>query len=91
MRIDPTIITPITDAPRRPTAPPARGAGQDAAVVSLGADASAAAASSSGVSPEISARVSRVRELLANGEYVVDLDKLASRILDDDLAREGQS
>jgi len=27
--------------------------------------------------------------LLAKGDYVVDLDRLAANILDDDLAREG--
>ncbi len=87
MRIDPTVITPITDAQARPTAGRTKRNTQPASVVSLGTDAETAA---SAVGPEISARVSRVRELLAKGEYVVDLDKLASRILDDDLAREGQ-
>lgn len=89
MRIDPAIITPITDAQRRPGAAPAK-SGSPASVVSLGEDVSAAASATGEVSPEISARVTRVRELLAKGEYVVDLDKLASNILDDDIAREGQ-
>jgi|JI10StandDraft_1071094.scaffolds.fasta_scaffold28396_8 anti-sigma28 factor (negative regulator of flagellin synthesis) len=87
MRIDPATITPITDAERRPGPAPTRNSGQPASVVSLGPDVSAAA--SGEVSPEISARVSRVRELLAKGDYVVDLDRLAANILDDDLAREG--
>jgi anti-sigma28 factor (negative regulator of flagellin synthesis) len=88
MRIDPTTITPITDAERKTAPAPARGGNQPASVVSLGAEVSAAA--SAEISPEISARVSRVRELLANGDYVVDLDRLAANILDDDLAREDQ-
>ncbi|MBL8622550.1 MAG: flagellar biosynthesis anti-sigma factor FlgM [Myxococcales bacterium] len=88
MRIDPTTITPITDAERRPGPTSTRASGQPASVVALGPEASAAG--TGGVTPEISARVGRVRELLAKGEYVVDLDRLAANILDDDLAREGE-
>lgn len=34
-------------------------------------------------------RLERIRELLDKGEYPVDLDALAARIVDDDAARKG--
>ncbi len=88
MRIAPTTITPITDTERRPAAAPTPAGHTPASVVSLGADV--AAATTGEVSPTVSAQVARVRELLAKGDYVVDLDRLAANILDDDLAREGE-
>jgi anti-sigma28 factor (negative regulator of flagellin synthesis) len=86
MRIDPTALTAIHD-PRTPreTSPGARPADDEASVVTLGAAASASRARSA--DPSISTRIGRIRELLANGDYQVDLDKLAERILDDDVAR----
>ena len=87
MRIDPTALTAIHDPRTRETAPGARPAGDQAAVVSLGAAASAS--KTGGLDPAITARIGRIKELLASGDYHVDLDKLSERILDDDVARTG--
>ncbi len=85
MRIDPTALTAIHEPrTREPSAAP-RPADDQAAVVSIGAAARSSGAS--GVDPSISTRIGRIRELLASGEYQVDLDQLAERILDDDVAR----
>lgn len=88
MRIDPTTIVPISEGRTRTTAPATRTPAEGASVVRLGEEAAAAAAASP-LEPEVAARISRVRELLSAGEYEVDLDQLAERILDDDVARGG--
>lgn len=85
MRIDPTALTAIHEPRTREAAPGARPADDQASVVSLGAAASAS--KNGGLDPVITARIGKIRELLAKGDYQVDLDKLASRILDDDVAR----
>ena len=84
MRIDPTALTAIDDHRTREPASAKRPADDQASVVSIGV----AATRASGADPSISTRIGRIRELLANGDYHVDLDKLAERILDDDVARE---
>lgn len=83
MRIDPTALTAIHDPRAREAAPSARPADDQASVVSLGAAATRAA----GTDPSVTTRIGRIRELLASGDYQVDMDKLAERILDDDVAR----
>lgn len=88
MRIDPTTIVPISEGRTRTTAQATRTPAEGASVVRLGDQATAAAAASP-LEPEVAARISRVRELLSAGEYEVDLDQLAERILDDDVARGG--
>jgi anti-sigma28 factor (negative regulator of flagellin synthesis) len=87
MRIDPTAILAIDPKRERPAATPAAASRprDPAAVVSLGE--SAAAAQAQPANPGVTAKISRIRELLAGGDYVVDLDKLSERILDDDVAR----
>lgn len=82
MRIDPTALTAIHDPRTREAGAGARPADDQASVVSLGAAARAA-----GADPTVTSRIARIRELLAGGDYQVDLDKLAERILDDDIAR----
>ncbi len=86
MRIDPkVVVSPIqleTTKPRASgTTPPAKGAG--ASVVEL----SAAATSVGGAQPTNTERLEKIRALLDAGEYAVDLDQLASRIVDDEVMR----
>ncbi len=88
MRIDPTTIVSINDTRPRP-GNPGRPDGSPSSVVSLG-EAAAAAQVHGDVDPSITTRIARIREELAAGTYVVDLEKLSERILDDDLAREGR-
>ena len=87
MRIDPTALTAIHEPRTREASTGPRPADDTASVVSIGA--AARSSGSSSLEPAISARISRIRELLGNGDYQVDLDQLAGRILDDDVARTG--
>jgi anti-sigma28 factor (negative regulator of flagellin synthesis) len=87
MRIDPTALTAIHEPRTREASTGPRPADDQASVVSLGAAASASR--SGGLDPAITARIGKIRELLAGGNYHVDLDKLSERILDDDEARTG--
>lgn len=85
MRIDPNVVvSPIQLDTAKPRAggstPPSTGGD----VVQLSAAASAA---SHGTQPTNAERLDKIRALLSAGEYAVDLDQLASRIVDDDIAR----
>jgi anti-sigma28 factor (negative regulator of flagellin synthesis) len=85
MRIDPATLVSITEPRERAATPAGRPQGSPASVVSLGEAASAAGTSSA--DPAVTARIARIRDELATGSYVVDLDKLSEAILDDDLER----
>lgn len=88
MRIDSNVTTlPVNnDESRRPTtresAPLDR---SEAAVVELSSAASAVAAEPP--ANELNARLDRIKALVDAGNYPVDLDKLAERIVDDDILR----
>jgi len=90
MRIDPKVVTPITSGeprepePRAPAAPPAA-----ASVVDISTAAAAAAQATESTDPRVTARIAQIKSLLQAGAYPVDLDKLASRILDDEVLRGG--
>lgn len=87
MRIDPNlIVAPITSEettakPRqkRTTRPPG------ASVVALSAAGAAVVADAD--EPEMSRRVESLRMMVEAGTYTVDLNALASRIVDDDAIR----
>jgi len=89
MRIDPNVVvSPIQLDPAKPrasgTTPPAKGGD----VVELSA---AAKAASPEVAPTNTERLNKIRALLDAGDYAVDLDQLASRIVDDEVARTRKS
>lgn len=86
MRIDPTTILTVTSPRERTPAAAAPAPRDPAAVVALG-EAAAATQATSPTDPGVTTRIAKIRELLAGGDYVVDLDQLSERILDDDLAR----
>jgi anti-sigma28 factor (negative regulator of flagellin synthesis) len=95
MRIAPKVVTPqITREPRE-SQPSAGKTGSAAAsgassVVKLSiAGAAAAGVAPSG--PTTTARLQTIRAMLDKGDYPVDLDQLASRIVDDELVRMGRS
>ncbi len=89
MRIDPNVVvSPIQLDPARPRA---TGTGQAAPVQGDVVELSAAAKATAGEAPTNTDRLDRIRALLDAGEYAVDLDKLASRIVDDDVARTRKS
>ncbi|MCX5742142.1 MAG: hypothetical protein NT062_06570 [Proteobacteria bacterium] len=91
MRIDSTSSpTPISATESRDAKPATtKRAGSEASVVKLSsAGISAAASASDGEeNPMITAKLSHIRALLDKGEYPVDLDRLASRIVDDEITR----
>lgn len=64
--------------------------GREAVVVELGDTARTMAAEKGpGLEPAMKARLEEVREQLRNGEYAIDYRRLASSLLDDEVARAG--
>lgn len=90
MRIDPKVaISPITREPRE-SQPSAVKAGEASAVVKLSAAGAAASAEASPATATTTTRLQAIRAMLDKGDYPVDLDVLASRIVDDELLRAGR-
>jgi len=89
MRIDPSIATtPLTDTKPRTAAngAPATGSDDDdSSVVKLGASVGEEVQIPSAVTK----RIQEIRAALARGAYPMDLDRLASRLVDDELSRGG--
>jgi anti-sigma28 factor (negative regulator of flagellin synthesis) len=93
MRIDPkVVISPVTrDARETPsTAKSGDAAGSSASVVKLSA-AGMTASAESAASPTTTSRLQTIRAMLDKGDYPVDLDLLATRIVDDEVIRVGRS
>jgi flagellar biosynthesis anti-sigma factor FlgM len=90
MRIDSnTPVVPITkDTSTGAKAAPRSGPSGSSTVVTLSASATASA---SAQPVDVTSRLDRIRALLDKGDYPVDLDKLASRIVDDESTRGGTS
>ena len=87
MRIDSTTPTlSVVAGESRDTRAAAKPATSEASVVRL-SSAGVAVSNSSTSEDHVTAKVSHIRALLAKGEYPVDLDQLASRIVDDELVR----
>jgi hypothetical protein len=86
MRIDPTRLAPITTDPRPRDARGDADVAKDdePSVVTL---SPAAAARSEGPASGVTARIAKIRELLARDAYPIDLDQLATGIVDDEVAR----
>jgi len=88
MRIDPKpSITPTALDPKEPAPAKQPERPAPAAVVTL---SSAGAAAAAPPGPSTTQRLERLRELVQRGDYPVDLDKLASRIVDDEMVRTGR-
>jgi anti-sigma28 factor (negative regulator of flagellin synthesis) len=86
MRIDPkTTVTPVEmKTVKAVSSPVSEGSDKDpAAVVSL---SRAGAAAAEVKSTDASEKVARLRAMIEKGDYHVDLDLLATRIVEDDLA-----
>ena len=79
MRIDPTRPAAIEPSDSQPAKPPATKSASS--VVELSAAAAGVPAS------DTTQRVARIRELLERGAYPVDLDALASKIVEDEVLR----
>ena len=85
MRIDPKVtVSPIQLDSTKPRTGSSTGPAKGGDVVQLSAAASAA---THAAQPTNTQRLEKIRALLDAGEYAVDLDQLATRIVDDDLAR----
>jgi anti-sigma28 factor (negative regulator of flagellin synthesis) len=87
MRVDLKVISPVPveDKPRAAArgseSPPPAGHGSAAIVALSCVDAH------HGTPAAVTAKIERIRELIARGEYAVDLDVLATRVVDDDILR----
>lgn len=95
MRIDPKVVTPPIAREARDTSPGATSAkassSEGASIVKLSSAGSAASADASAAAPTTTTRLQTIRAMLDKGDYPVDLDLLASRIVDDDVLRAGRS
>jgi anti-sigma28 factor (negative regulator of flagellin synthesis) len=93
MRIDNNVvISPIARETRESPAPAPRASDAEAsAVVKLSAAGAAASAESGPVAATTTSRLQAIRAMLDKGDYPVDLDVLASRIVDDEVLRAGRS
>ena len=93
MRINPNVVvSPITQEPQTSATPKGTersrpGDGEGAAIVALSRPTSASA--SEAPSRAMASRLDRIRALLDAGEYPIDLDQLATRIVDDESLRGG--
>ena len=92
MRIDPkVVISPVTrDARETPSAAKSDDTASSASVVKLSA-AGMTASAEAAASPTTTSRLQTIRAMLDKGDYPVDLDLLASRIVDDEVIRVGRS
>ena len=94
MRIDNKVaIQPIAREPReaQPSAVKTGDSSGDASVVKLSTAGLAASSEASPSSATTTTRLQTIRAMLDKGDYPVDLDVLASRIVDDDVLRAGRS
>jgi anti-sigma28 factor (negative regulator of flagellin synthesis) len=95
MRIDPkVVIQPIAREPREAqpsTVKTGEAASSDASVVKLSTAGIAASSESAPSTATTTTRLHTIRAMLDKGDYPVDLDLLASRIVDDEVLRAGRS
>lgn len=89
MRIDPKVVVPISvgEAREQASATAAKPTKSESSTI---VDISEAAqAASDPHDPKVTQRIAEIKGLLLAGAYPVDLQKLASRIVDDELLRGG--
>ena len=91
MRIDPNVaVTPITQEPHSASAKATeRRPGVEAAAIVALSRPAVSTSPSEETSPAMSARLDKIRALLDAGEYPIDLDQLATHIVDDEWLRGG--
>lgn len=88
MRIESKVSVVPVVADSREGKPAAAPKQDPSSVVTLSAGASASSSSMDGeVSAANAARIAQIREAIRTGTYPIDLDKLASRIVDDEVVR----
>jgi len=94
MRIDPKVVIPPiardTREAQPSTAKAADAAPTSASVVTLSTAGAAASAESGPATATTTTRLQTIRAMLDKGAYPVDLDVLASRIVDDEVIRAGR-
>jgi len=95
MRIDPKVVIQPIARETREAQPSAVKTGEapssDASVVKLSTAGIAASAEPSSASATTTSRLQTIRAMLDKGDYPVDLDLLATRIVDDEVLRAGRS
>jgi anti-sigma28 factor (negative regulator of flagellin synthesis) len=93
MRIDPKVVISQVTRDAREAPSPAKtsdDATSGASVVKLSA-AGMTASAEAAASPTTTSRLQTIRAMLDKGDYPVDLDLLATRIVDDETLRAGRS
>ena len=95
MRIDPKVVIQPIARETREAQPSAVKTGEtassDASVVKLSTAGIAASSESSPSAATTTTRLQTIRAMLDKGDYPVDLDLLATRIVDDEVLRAGRS
>lgn len=96
MRIDTNVVVPPIARETRDSQPSAArssdAASAGASVVKLStAGAAVSAETAPAAAPTTTSRLQTIRAMLDKGDYPVDLDALATRIVDDELVRAGRS
>lgn len=92
MRIEPkVVISPITREPRESQPSTVKADDVASAVVKLSAAGAAVSAESPPAAATTTSRLRAIRAMLDKGDYPVDLDVLATRIVDDELLPRGRS
>jgi len=89
MRIDPKLITVAAVTPKAARSDEKPRTAERGTIVEL--STAGAAAMESTTSPEITAKVAKLRSQVATGSYKIDYEKLAERIVDDDILRGGET
>ena len=90
MRIDPNLsVVPVSSETSKPTAKTtkATSSGSQSSVVALSTAGAAVSAEPDAASAAQTAKIEKLRMQVEKGTYKVDLDTLASRIVDDDMMR----
>jgi anti-sigma28 factor (negative regulator of flagellin synthesis) len=95
MRIDPKVAPPPIARDAREPQPAAPRPGDPAAAAATASvvklsSAGAAVSAEAGAAPTTTTRLQTIRAMLDKGDYPVDLDVLASRIVDDEVLRAGR-
>lgn len=92
MRIEPKVVGLVAPDPReqKSTVPPAPTPSSKqpvSTVVSLSQAAQASAADDSEIDPANRTRIQQIRDAIKHDKYPIDLDRLASKIIEDDKLR----
>jgi flagellar biosynthesis anti-sigma factor FlgM len=85
MRIEPKVVVPVSAEAREPKAPAEKAT--PASVVKLSEAGQASQADAQVAASASATRVAEIRASIRRGAYPIDLDRLAAKIIDDEVIR----